>query len=334
MRGDPMTSLATPRAPAAPLGAALYESHYLTAADPAGGRALWLRFTALKRAGEPAHLTTWLTFFDASAEAPRALRVTAVEPLAQPGAGWARSSLGEIGPSGTRGEMSDGVGPAGSGPRASWELRWAPRAGEVAYLPARWLYDRPVPRSNGAALVPAGTASGALVLDGESIDVDGWEAMVGHNWGSEHAHQWCWMHAGRLGEDGRGWLDLALVRIRIGPLVTPWIASGALDLDGRRYAPAPVAGRDLRARRGADERPRVTVGGRHGDRGAERPAQGHGHLGLRQPARPRPCRRQLLGGRRTDRGGDRGWHPIAGGDRQRRGGARRRAVKRRAPVWS
>ena len=38
----------------------------------------------------------------------------------------------------------------------------------------------------------------------------------------------------------RGWLDLALVRIAVGPVVTPWIASGALDLDGRRYAPAPL----------------------------------------------------------------------------------------------
>jgi hypothetical protein len=236
---DRMLSLATPRAPAAPLGAALYESHYLTAADPAGGRALWLRVTALKRPGEPAHLTTWLTFFDTSAGAPRALRVTASEPLSDPGAGWTRSSLGELGPSGARGEMSDGAG-AGGLSRASWELTWTPRAGEVAYLPARWLYDRPVPRSNGAALMPAGIASGALVLGGESVDVEGWEAMVGHNWGAEHAHQWCWMHAGRLGDDGHGWLDLALVRIRIGPLVTPWIASGALDLDGRRYAPAPL----------------------------------------------------------------------------------------------
>ncbi|HEX3974640.1 MAG TPA: hypothetical protein VHW96_00165 [Solirubrobacteraceae bacterium] len=237
-----MTSLASPRAPAAPLGAALYESYYLTAADPAGGRALWLRFTALKRPGEPAHLTTWLTFFHASAGAPRALRVTAAEPLADPGAEWARSSLGEMGPSGTRGALSDAAGAerVGSGSRARWDLRWEPRAGEVAYLPARWLYDRPVPRSNGAALVPAASVTGTLVLDGDEVTIDGWEAMVGHNWGSEHAHQWCWMHAGRLGEDGRGWLDLALVRIRMGRLVTPWIASGAIDLDGRRYAPAPL----------------------------------------------------------------------------------------------
>ena len=40
----------------------------------------------------------------------------------------------------------------------SWDLRFEPHAGEVAYLPARWLYDRRVPRSNGAALVPAASA--------------------------------------------------------------------------------------------------------------------------------------------------------------------------------
>ncbi len=122
----------------------------------------------------------------------------------------------------------------------SWDLRIKAHAGEVAYLPARWLYDRSVPRSNGAALVPAAYASGALILDTDEVAIDGWEAMLGHNWGSEHAHQWCWLHAGRLGEDGRGWLDLALVRIGIGPVVTPWIAAGAIELEGRRYAPAPL----------------------------------------------------------------------------------------------
>ena len=88
-------SLSSPRAPAAPLGAALYESYYLTAADPAGGRALWLRFTALKRPGEPARLTTWLTFFDRSAAGgPRAARDRGRA------AGRTRRRLGAIEPGG------------------------------------------------------------------------------------------------------------------------------------------------------------------------------------------------------------------------------------------
>jgi len=234
-----MNSLASPRAPAAPLGAALYESHYLAAADPAGGRALWLRFTSLKRPGEQAHPTTWLTFFDVTAEAPRALRITAPEPVANPGAMWARSSLGEIGPAGAWGELTDPGGDRGL-TRARWDLRWEPRAGQLAYLPARWLYDRPVPRSNGAALLPAASVTGTLALDDQELEIEGWEAMVGHNWGAEHAHHWCWIHAGRLGVDARGWLDLALVRIKIGPVLTPWIASGAIALEGRHYQPAPL----------------------------------------------------------------------------------------------
>jgi hypothetical protein len=170
------------------------------------------------------------------------MRVTAAEPLADPRASWVRSSLGEIGPAGTRGEIEDApaVDRTASGRRASWDVRWEPRAGELPYLPARWLYNRPVPRSNGAALVPSATARGTLILDGVAVQIDGWDAMIGHNWGSEHAHQWCWMHAGGLCDDGRGWLDLALVRIRLGPLVTPWIASGGVELDGRRYAPAAL----------------------------------------------------------------------------------------------
>ncbi|MGZ6604245.1 MAG: hypothetical protein ACXVFO_15510 [Solirubrobacteraceae bacterium] len=234
-----MLALDRPRAPAAPVGAAVYESHYLTAAAPGGGRALWLRHTALKRPGEAAHPTAWLTLFDVTAPAPRALRVTAPESVTDPGRAWWRSSLGEMGPGGARGEMSDPRGASGLA-QARWELTWRPRSGELAYLPARWLYDRAVPRSNGAALVPAGRASGRVVVDGEEVSIDGWEAMVGHNWGSEHPHEWCWLHAGGLADDALGWIDLALVRIRIGPVVTPWIASGAIELEGRRWTPAPM----------------------------------------------------------------------------------------------
>ena len=272
MRAGPMISLASPRAPTAPLGAALYESHYLTAADPAGGRALWLRFTALKRPGEPAHPTTWLTCLRRVGRgAPGAAGDRARA------AGRSRSAVGAIEPGGDRAVGHPGRAerrgcraPDARRPRA----RLARRAGTCAgsRAPARWptcprggSMTVAVPRSNGAALVPAASATGTLVLDGDEVTIDGWEAMVGHNWGSEHAHQWCWMHAGGLGEDGRGWLDLALVRIRIGP------AGHAVDRLGRdrRRRPALRARAaspcDVRARRGADDRPRLAVGGRGGE---------------------------------------------------------------------
>jgi hypothetical protein len=200
---------------------------------------MWLRYTALKRIGEAAHATIWLTYFDRSALAPRALRVTASEPLRDPGEAWSCSSLGEIGPSGAWGAL-EGPDTAGTLAQARWELSWQSRAPELAYLPARWLYDRAPLRSNGAALAPAATAAGVLKLDSDEVALDGWETMIGHNWGSEHAEEWCWIHSGGLGNDRGGWLDLLLTRIRFGPVLTPWIGAGAVWLDAGHYSPAPL----------------------------------------------------------------------------------------------
>ena len=73
------------------------------------------------------------------------------------------------------------------------------------------------------------------------VVLDGWRGMVGHNWGSQHAERWIWLHAGGLGEDGRGWLDAALGRVRAGAVTTPWSASGSLFLGGERHRLGGIA---------------------------------------------------------------------------------------------
>ena len=61
--------------------------------------------------------------------------------------------------------------------------------------------------------------------------------MVGHNWGAEHAERWIWLHAsGFEGAAEDTWLDLGIGRIKVGPLTAPWIANGALSIDGERHA--------------------------------------------------------------------------------------------------
>ncbi len=59
--------------------------------------------------------------------------------------------------------------------------------------------------------------------------------MVGHNWGSEHAERWVWMHGIEFAEAPGAWLDLALGRLLIGSRMTPWVANGVLSLDGVRH---------------------------------------------------------------------------------------------------
>lgn len=220
-------ALDRPRTPHVALDGAMYESHYLKVADPAGGRALWVRQTALKRPGAPARGTVWVTVFDRSSDAggPLARRETFAEPLIDPGAGaWARFGGAEIGPghaAGTREEVT-------------WDLTWRDEAPPSPYLPSERLYDRPFPRSNGIALVPSMRATGLVRVGAHAWELDGWPGMVGHNWGTDHAAHWVWMHAAGLPDrDGAGWFDLVLAKLPLpGGRFTPWIASGAMSIDG------------------------------------------------------------------------------------------------------
>ena len=77
----------------------------------------------------------------------------------------------------------------------------------------------------------------------------GWRGTVGHNWGSEHADSWVWLHAAGFGNAPEAWLELVLARIRVGPARSPWTAMGALGLGGERI----VLG-------GLGRRPRVAAG--------------------------------------------------------------------------
>ncbi len=83
--------------------------------------------------------------------------------------------------------------------------------------------------------MPDGIASGRLVLDGALVDVVGWRATVGHNWGAEHAERWVWLHAASFEDEPETWLELAIARVRVGGALTPWVANGAIAHRGRRF---------------------------------------------------------------------------------------------------
>ena len=98
------------------------------------------------------------------------------------------------------------------------------------------MYRSPLPRTKLLTPHPDARFRGSVEVDGRTVALDGWRGMVGHNWGAEHAERWIWLHgADFAGGDGEAWLDVALGRIRVGPLTTPWVANGVLSLDGRRH---------------------------------------------------------------------------------------------------
>jgi len=224
-----------------------YESFYLKACRPGGGQGVWIRHTIHKRPGAEPKGSIWFTWFDRDAEGPRATKGTLpAADLSAPAGAWIRIGDAEIGPGHAHsrsavpyppmaGERNSGtVGKAGA-PGVSWDLSFAAEAEPCMYLPAEWLYRAPLPKTKFVAPVPLARFSGRLELGGETIELDQWPGMVGHNWGSEHAERWVWLEGTGFEDDPGAYFDAGAARVTIGRRTTPWIPSGMLVLDGEAH---------------------------------------------------------------------------------------------------
>ena len=87
--------------------------------------------------------------------------------------------------------------------------------------------------------------SGARGEPHRTIELRGWRGMVGHNWGAEHAERWIWLHGIGFEEDPDAWIDVAIGRVRVAGRITPWVANGALRIDGERHRLGGLSARGL-----------------------------------------------------------------------------------------
>jgi len=206
-----------------------YESFYLRAVDPARPRSAWIRYTTHQRPGRPPTGSLWCTYFDAEAGEPYAVKQTLAAPAEAPG-GWIAIGESTFGPSGARGRAM------ALDRSAEWALEIRGAAEPLRHLPYAWMYRARLPRTKLESPLPDAVFTGSLELgDRDRVEVAGWPGMAGHNWGAEHAATWIWLHGtGFAGVPG-AWLDLSLGRVRAGPVLTPWIANGALTVEGERF---------------------------------------------------------------------------------------------------
>jgi hypothetical protein len=204
-----------------------YESWFVSARDPASPRALWIRHTRLRSGAGPESAALWCTVADPGL-GPQPVVVKQVFGAFPPGTA--------AGPGQFRGAA------AMAGQRARWDL--AITGGQPAVRPLRpaVLYRAPLPRTKLEASVPDGLVAGLLEAGGHRVEVDRWRGTVGHNWGTEHADRWVWLHAAGFGAVPQAWLELVLARIKVGPARSPWIAFGAVSL-GRELVPLGGLGR-------------------------------------------------------------------------------------------
>jgi hypothetical protein len=271
--------------PDAGLDAGMYESFYLRAVSPDEPVGAWIRYTVEKVPGLAARGSLWVSVFDASAGAPFTHKRSS-DDLAVPADGWievggdsrfgathahGRMPIADIvePSSGSRDPDSTGRDP---GIRAveqgrSGEIRWTlsikPDAPELRHFKQSWLYRSPLPRTKLTSPAPAASFDGTIELPGRTLHLNGWRGMVGHNWGSEHAARWIWLHGIDFRENANAWLDVALGRVLVAGRLTPWLASGAICLDGQRSRLGGLGARGLKVA----ERPgrcSLTLPGEHG----------------------------------------------------------------------
>jgi hypothetical protein len=201
----------------------MYESFYLRAVSPEEPVGAWIRYTVHKRPGHAPNGSLWCTVFDADAGAPFMHKRTTPE-LAVPATGWI-----EIGGDS---QLGPGIAQGVCGP-ARWSLRFKAGEPELRHLKQEWLYRASLPRTKLTSPAPAAGFDGTIELPDRTLELRGWQGMVGHNWGSEHAERWIWLHGIGFQESPSAWLDVALGRVLLAGRLTPWMASGAISLEGQ-----------------------------------------------------------------------------------------------------
>jgi hypothetical protein len=229
----------------------MYESFYLRAVAPDEPLGVWIRHTVHKRPGKPPRGSVWCSVFDAARGRPFMHKLTS-DRLEVPPGGWiAVGRAGESPSTSEGGRMVPGRADGRCG-GADWSLRWSSAEPQLRHLGRELLYRAPLPRTKLTSPSPRASFDGALELpDRAALQLREWQGMVGHNWGSEHAERWIWLHAVGFGEAPEAWLDLAVGRVKLAGALTPWVANGAVSIGGRRYRVGGLGARGLRVQESA-----------------------------------------------------------------------------------
>ena len=201
-----------------------YESFYLRAVDEETGRGLWLRHTFhAEGGGAPVVGSIWVTLFGADGGVVATKQ--SITDISDEGPdGWVRIGQSSFGPDGVRGQSAD----------ASWDLTFDALDSPLRHLPAEWLYGAPLPKTKPESPMPIAAISGTVTVAGTTFELDGWRGMVGHNWGSQHAERWIWLHGVQFAERDDAWLDLVLGRVLVAGRMLPWVGMGMLALGDER----------------------------------------------------------------------------------------------------
>jgi hypothetical protein len=209
-----------------------YESFFQRANHPRRPLAFWIRYTLFSPAGRPADAFAelWALYFDGEVST-----VTAVKerrPLAE--CELLQGKLGiRIGGSSLENGSLRGAARSETH-RIGWVLDYEAPEPPLLLLPPD-LYEGAFPKAKSLVGAPLACYRGALEVDGRTIDVSDWVGSQNHNWGSRHTERYAWGQVAGFDDAPDAFLECASARVRLGPVLSPFMTVIVLRLGGREH---------------------------------------------------------------------------------------------------
>ncbi len=217
------------------------ESYFMRGNAPNRKLAFWLKATVFAPRADSAVAELWCVVFDAENERywsekrtvpfaharfdgePASIEVAGGEFFLAADDGFARGAI----------EGEDG--------RCKWDIGWrrqeGPLGDRLCLLPTEKMVDGSFPKSTPLTPFPSLFLEGTIEVWGESIDLDGWTGMQGHNWGDEHAWEYAWGHCSFVDDVGEpfAWVEGFSARTRIAGRPTPIISAMVIRRGDEEY---------------------------------------------------------------------------------------------------
>jgi hypothetical protein len=207
------------------------ESYFLKLNDPNGRQALWLKATILVReGGAPRVAQAWAVAFDREGRHVAAKQTVPLSD-ARFDANGLRLKVADL--TLVPGRVSGAV--ASGARRIAFDLRFTMDAEPLIPFPSERMYQGRLPSFKIMSPHPDSRFQGSYSVDGETVVVDGWRGMQGHNWGARHSASYAWGHVNQWeGQD-----DLVVegftARVKLGPVLVPPLTVICVRHDGVRY---------------------------------------------------------------------------------------------------
>ncbi|MGZ3609814.1 MAG: hypothetical protein ACXVBU_07090 [Ktedonobacteraceae bacterium] len=117
----------------------------------------------------------------------------------------------------------------------AWDLTYAGNAKSLLFLPLN-LYKTRLPSAKSLVSAPMATFNGSLTVNDETVEIVNWIGSQNHNWGTKHTDLYAWGQVAGFDSHPHSFLEVATARLKIGPLLTPYITLAILRHNGQEFA--------------------------------------------------------------------------------------------------